>query len=409
MRETQAMIVTYAKQILSLGIAISIGVTSYFYGLSLEWAITLSSIFLLTCYLLLNWPSSNHIIKPRRRQQQPLPNHLSPIQKAIGFKYGRFGLPRDVRSAFELLLNLAPAKNATSTQAGNESIYELADCYERGIGTKACITMAIHWYKQCYLGGLLTQTDRLNRYNNLIERLVAVMQTKAHDGDIESMYALGFYYRHQHLQTESSINQNHAFYWFSRAAEKKHTQATIELAHCYYNGIGTDKDFSEAEINYRMIVYEFGLIEHTPALIGSLIHEYRREDAQEVINIEKEKDSPSQEILDMEKELIALHFLSNPGKHESVTEVDNQNIQIDQLVTLEHGKRPDYNLYRGEDSTHLSDISLNSTLDKHYSFLDRSLDLFGRDEQESQPNTPNSTRSISFDLSFLSAPTPPDK
>ena len=395
------MMTPLVKQILSVSISILIGVACYFFGLSLRWAIILASLPIASYFLLSSWSSSSHVIKPKRRLQ-PFPSHLSPIEKAIGYKYGRFGLPRDVKNAFKLLSELACLHHGSNSQEINESMYELADCYERGIGTKTCITSAIHCYKQCYLNGLLSQRDRLRRYNSLIERLVGVMQTKASHGDTESMYALGFYYRHQHLQSESSANQKYAFDWFSSAAEQNHRQATIELANCYYNGIGTDKDFKVAEKYYRTVVYEFGLVKHTPALIGCLVHQYRREEVLDIIKSEKEKASPSKDILDMEETLIACHLLSKPDNHNPNSDHDSQNHQLDQLITLEHGKLPDYNLYGRIDSEHISDISLDSTADILYQSMDETDDLSLNHLQSSRSSTPNSLPSRSLNLSFLS-------
>ena len=51
----------------------------------------------------------------------------------------------------------------------------------------------------------------------------------------------------------TQINTQKAFRWYSKAAEKVHTDALFKLAECYYQGVGTSKDYSKAIILYKKI------------------------------------------------------------------------------------------------------------------------------------------------------------
>jgi len=82
-------------------------------------------------------------------------------------------------------------------------------------------------------------------------------------GDVEAQFTLAFYYeKGQHVEK----NYDEAFKWYKKAAESGGAVTALLLAHCYEDGIGTEKDDKKvyeltmyaAEKNYSLAQYRVG-------------------------------------------------------------------------------------------------------------------------------------------------------
>ena len=107
-------------------------------------------------------------------------------------------------TAFKWFLN--------SAQKGNpQAAFELAECYEKGLGTQTDTDEAFKWYR-----------------------------TAAEQGIPEAQFRAASSLKHRNKELST------AFKWFLNSAQKGSRQAAFELAECYEKGIGTAKDKSEA-------------------------------------------------------------------------------------------------------------------------------------------------------------------
>ena len=79
-----------------------------------------------------------------------------------------------------------------------------------------------------------------------LEKGIADMRAKAEAGDVIAMNSLGVWYRYAF----NGLAEDHsmAFYWFKRAADLDDPGGMADLAHCYYEGRGTEKDPAQAMI-----------------------------------------------------------------------------------------------------------------------------------------------------------------
>ena len=72
------------------------------------------------------------------------------------------------------------------------------------------------------------------------EKAVAGIRAKADAGDVDAMNNLGVWYRYGF--NGLAEDQSMAFYWFKRGADLDDPAALSNLADCYYEGRGTEKD-----------------------------------------------------------------------------------------------------------------------------------------------------------------------
>ena len=72
------------------------------------------------------------------------------------------------------------------------------------------------------------------------EKAVAGIRAKADAGDVDAMNNLGVWYRYAF--NGLAEDQSMAFYWFKRGADLDDPAALSNLADCYYEGRGTEKD-----------------------------------------------------------------------------------------------------------------------------------------------------------------------
>ena len=326
--------------------------TAYIHGIAIEYLATGFCLSLLLAHWFIS-RSNPTLTKKRRQKHATRRNNLRPLETAIGYKYGTNGLTRDVQRAFNCFLDIINKPEIPENEL-YEAVYELADCYENGIGVPSNINHAIHWYKVCHINGYLNQEDRRERYNALIVRLIATMQTSAHNGDANSMYALGYYYRHQHLETDQAPNPERAFNWFHQAAELKHRAAIAELANCYYHGVGTKTDYLASELLLRELIDQNGTTSHRMSLVGCLIHQGKRDEAQAIFNAEREKNNPDTEFMKFEEELRQFYFLDR--------DVEGRK-PLEEIINFASELTPNYNIFHQGDAGEPS--SESPTLDRN--------------------------------------------
>lgn len=68
-------------------------------------------------------------------------------------------------------------------------------------------------------------------------------------GDTEAQFQLGQYYSTNKVGEGKSYK---ALRWYKKAAEKDHKEAQLALGNCYFNGNGTDQNYSEAYKWYQL-------------------------------------------------------------------------------------------------------------------------------------------------------------
>ena len=257
--------------------------------------------------------------KPKTSKPRATPSHnLDEFTQAMGLKYGQHNLTRNVTQAFTLLQKIIDKQ-----PQNHRALFELADCYAKGIGVTQCLRLAIDYYKKCYLAGGLrdNQEDAFKHYQALIDQMISKLEAQANRNDHESMYALGYFYLHQHLQNESEGNKIAALKWMQKASKHGHLDATIELAICHYNGYGTPRDYIKAKNAFQM-TYETGQRDHIAGYyIIALIRCSETERASEILAIEQDKNPVHPKIIRLVEDVknYNLAFLLMPRKAKTPT------------------------------------------------------------------------------------------
>ncbi|MCL2890837.1 MAG: sel1 repeat family protein, partial [Methanomassiliicoccaceae archaeon] len=73
------------------------------------------------------------------------------------------------------------------------------------------------------------------------------LKAKAAEGSVSAMFELAQYYA---LGTETDVNEEESFKWYSRAADLGHTASEYMIGECYSHGIAVPKDDDEAIMWY---------------------------------------------------------------------------------------------------------------------------------------------------------------
>lgn len=185
------------------------------------------------------------------------------------------GVARNYRESFELFRETAEAGN-------EEGAFNLAVAYELGHGTKRDMEKAFHWYKlsaekddssamyelaHCYLAGTGTsknfdQTlfwikkavaannpDAVNFLGSYFQgkgddkKAFSLFQKAAKEGNADAQYNLGICY-YEGKGTQKSLAS--AIEWLNKSAEQENISALMKLAELYANGIGGEKNKSQA-------------------------------------------------------------------------------------------------------------------------------------------------------------------
>ena len=163
---------------------------------------------------------------------------------AMGHVYmnGSGNIVQDPVKAFQCfleaaLLGVSEAKNM------------LGLCYKNGIGTEPNGEAALNWFMEAaadnYTDGLVNLAGAYQRGQFGLkqdhEKALELLKRAADNGDAESMYRIGEYYR------TSSLLAGQAIEWYQKAADEGYGDAMFRLAQKYLTGDGVDKDQSLAE------------------------------------------------------------------------------------------------------------------------------------------------------------------
>lgn len=133
--------------------------------------------------------------------------------------------------------------------------YELALRYYNADGTDEDNEKALHWFKEaaandnymamlhvgeCYAKGYGTEQNE-DKANRWYKRGINIVEDLAISDDVDAQYIMGV----AHYEGEFGVDQDDetAFNWLTKAAEKEHAGALYYLAQCYMEERGTDKDF----------------------------------------------------------------------------------------------------------------------------------------------------------------------
>lgn len=117
-----------------------------------------------------------------------------------------------------------------------EAQYNLGSCYENGTGTEKDMKTAMQLYFSAAQNG----------YAKALQKIVSY----AHAGNTIAQNKLGLMYLHGN---GVDANKHTAVYWFERAAYTFNAspEAQYNLASCYENGIGVEKDVAIAKVLYQ--------------------------------------------------------------------------------------------------------------------------------------------------------------
>ena len=124
---------------------------------------------------------------------------------------------------------------------------DLAYCYEKGLGVGKNSVAADEYYQKAadyagYWGKMnlawwLIDKDE-KKSDELIRSCMKNLKADADNDELERMWCYAWY-----LRPEDSVK---AFTYFKRGADQEDENSMIELAKCYYEGIGTAKDQQKA-------------------------------------------------------------------------------------------------------------------------------------------------------------------
>lgn len=182
-------------------------------------------------------------------------------------------------------------KQATR-QNNADGFYELANCYYEGIGVEESMDRAFYYYElaarlnypdamnnlaDMYLNGEGTEVDEeaalkwfLKAANcDVVEAMYTLgimyeqgigtkidednafthYELAAQGGDSEGLYRMGMIYFNGELKQNQSYEQ--AMAWFRRAADVFQVDALYNIAYCYENALGVEKDEHQAIRYYK--------------------------------------------------------------------------------------------------------------------------------------------------------------
>ena len=130
---------------------------------------------------------------------------------------------------------------ASAAEKNNEAgIWLIGHCYYNGNGVEKDLHKAFEWFLKAY-SLILQKKQKQDRdyYGNLNAEFLDKLKEKAEMGSTGAQYEVGVWYYYQR-KIDEAIN------WFLRAAEEDNVEAEWYIGHCYYEGLGVEKDDNEA-------------------------------------------------------------------------------------------------------------------------------------------------------------------
>lgn len=137
-----------------------------------------------------------------------------------------------------------------------DAMNNLADMYLNGEGTEIDEKAALLWFLKAakcgvveamytlgimYEQGIGTKTDE--------DKAFMYYEMAAKGGDSEGLYRIGMIYFNGELKRNQSYEQ--AMEWFCRAAHIFHVDALFNIAYCYENALGVEKNQEQAIRYYK--------------------------------------------------------------------------------------------------------------------------------------------------------------
>ena len=138
--------------------------------------------------------------------------------------------------------------------------FELALCYERGIGVQKDVKKSIEWYLKAaeqgdMVFGDVTNSPRKSLYKLLKDDGIAwdLLLQMAEEGNEGAQFEVGLFFRRRgrDLPTDSMTAMEKSAEWISRAAAQGYVYAQYELAKMYESGRGVDTSREIAVDWYR--------------------------------------------------------------------------------------------------------------------------------------------------------------
>lgn len=137
-----------------------------------------------------------------------------------------------------------------------DAMNNLADMYLNGEGTEVNAEAALQWFLKAakcdvveamytlgmmYEQGIGTEIDE--------DKAFSYYEMAAKGGDSEGLYRIGMIYFNGELKKNQSYEQ--AMEWFYRAANQFHVDALYNIAYCYENALGVEKNPQQAIRYYK--------------------------------------------------------------------------------------------------------------------------------------------------------------
>ncbi len=143
---------------------------------------------------------------------------------------------------FTIFLNVATLFGREYTKAELEKFEDSeflrrARAYENGYGVEKSMERAFDYYE------LAAHDDPRNPI------AFDYLKKCAEDGNPYAEYFLGIYYFNPN---KGEMDNNLAFFWFKKSADKNFPKAIWATAHCYDRGIGVEKDMVKAFISINL-------------------------------------------------------------------------------------------------------------------------------------------------------------
>ncbi len=161
--------------------------------------------------------------------------------KSAIVSYGRccqngLGVEKDLVKAYNLFQKAAVQKE----HAGG--MYELAKCYEYGLGVQPNPSEAARWYLRAAEGGnekAMFRTAQIYEQQGYYDRAGEWNLKAAQKGNVDAMNKVGQAYY-------SLSNNEEAGKWWKQAAEKGNPSSMYNIARLYEIGLGVEKNEAEA-------------------------------------------------------------------------------------------------------------------------------------------------------------------
>lgn len=185
---------------------------------------------------------------------------------------------------------------ATTFLVDANAMFNLATCYEEGIGVNKNPYQALEWYeaaaKQDHTQARIKAGEFYEKGNGVDRNPNKAFQyykAAAEQGDAEAQNKLGICYD-EGIGVKK--NPEEAFKWYQKAAKQGYAWAQNKLGYCYAQGNGIDKDLHKAFKWYKRVAEQKELAAHASRFhIGRMIGDLIQFDHQLPLNLEEKSSN----------------------------------------------------------------------------------------------------------------------